>query len=60
LQFNLNGYKPGDPDIFDESPAAQNRSPQLPDAVDVLVVGSGPAGTVLAAQLSTFPRSTRG
>ena len=28
---------------------------QLPEAVDVLIVGSGPAGTLLAAQLSTFP-----
>ncbi|HKU84768.1 MAG TPA: FAD-binding monooxygenase [Casimicrobiaceae bacterium] len=55
MQFYLNGYKPGDPDILDESPAAQNRSPELPEVVDVLVVGSGPAGTVLAAQLSTFP-----
>ena len=55
MQFYLNGYKPGDPDILDESPAARNRPTELPDAVDVLVVGSGPAGTVLAAQLSTFP-----
>ena len=55
MQFYLNGYKPGDPDILDESPAARARSPELPHAVDVLVVGSGPAGTVLAAQLSTFP-----
>lgn len=55
MQFYLNGYKPGDPDILDESPAARNRPLELPDAVDVLVVGSGPAGTVLAAQLSSFP-----
>jgi phenol 2-monooxygenase len=60
VQFYLNGYKPGDPDIQPEATAAKNRSPQLPDAVDVLVVGSGPAGTVLAAQLSPFPAiSTR-
>ena len=60
MQFYLNGCKPGDPDISDESAAAKNRSAELPDAVDVLVVGSGPAGTVLAAQLSTFPSiSTR-
>ena len=60
MQFYLNGYKPGDPDILDEAGPARNRSRELPDAVDVLVVGSGPAGTVLAAQLSTFPAiSTR-
>jgi phenol 2-monooxygenase len=51
MQFYLNGYAPGDPDIFKE---------KLPDAVDVLVIGSGPAGAVLAAQLSNFPSiSTR-
>ena len=46
MQFYLDGYKPGDPDIL---------TAELPDAVDVLIVGSGPAGTLLAAQLSTFP-----
>ena len=51
MQFYLNGYKSGDPDIHSAS---------LPDAVDVLIVGSGPAGTLLAAQLSAFPNiSTR-
>jgi phenol 2-monooxygenase len=60
VQFYLNGYRPGDPDIQPEAAAARNRSPDLPDAVDVLVVGSGPAGTVLAAQLASFPAiSTR-
>jgi phenol 2-monooxygenase (NADPH) len=51
MQFYLNGYVPGDPDIL---------KAKLPDAVDVLVIGSGPAGAVLAAQLSNFPSiSTR-
>ena len=51
MQFYLDGYKPGDPDIL---------TAELPDAVDVLIVGSGPAGVLLAAQLSTFPSiSTR-
>ena len=51
MQFYLNGYKSGDPDIHAAS---------LPEAVDVLIVGSGPAGTLLAAQLSAFPNiSTR-
>ena len=51
MQFYLNGYAPGDPDVLQE---------KLPDAVDVLVVGSGPAGALLAAQLSNFPSiSTR-
>ena len=51
MQFYLDGYKPGDPDIL---------TAELPNAVDVLIVGSGPAGALLAAQLSTFPSiSTR-
>ncbi|MGJ7609060.1 FAD-binding monooxygenase [Variovorax sp. LT1R20] len=49
MQFYLNGYAPGDPDIAKEA---------LPDTVDVLVIGSGPAGALLAAQLSNFPGIT--
>ncbi|HKR43611.1 MAG TPA: FAD-binding monooxygenase [Paraburkholderia sp.] len=53
MQFHLNGFRAGDPTI---EPAAEGdpRS-RAPDAVDVLIVGSGPAGLVLAAQLSQFP-----
>jgi phenol 2-monooxygenase len=55
VQFYLNGYKPGDPDILPEAPSVSQRPAGLPETVDVLVVGSGPAGTLLAAQLSMFP-----
>jgi phenol 2-monooxygenase (NADPH) len=55
MQFYLDGYAPGDPDIRPAAPGAAQRRTGLPDAVDVLIVGSGPAGAVLAAQLSTFP-----
>ena len=55
MQFYLNGYRPGDPDVHAAAPHAENRTAGLPDAVDVLIVGSGPAGTLLGAQLSTFP-----
>jgi phenol 2-monooxygenase len=52
VQFHLNGFRTGDPTI---EPAAEHAlSAGLPDAVDVLIVGSGPAGLVLAAQLSQF------
>ena len=52
MQFYLNGYAPGDPDI---QPAAVAREAEMPDAVDVLIVGTGPAGMLLAAQLAAFP-----
>ncbi len=55
MQFYQDGYRPGDPDILPAAPGAEARDASLPDEVDVLIVGSGPAGTLLAAQLSTFP-----
>ena len=57
MQFHLNGFEPGDPEIFDRSeryPASAAQD-SVPDEVDVLIVGSGPAGLTLAAQLSAFP-----
>ncbi len=57
MQFHLNGFEPGDPEIADRAeryPAgAAERA--LPKEVDVLIVGCGPAGLTLAAQLSQFP-----
>jgi phenol 2-monooxygenase len=53
MQFHLNGFVPGDPDV--RPPADDAYQPELPEALDVLIVGSGPAGLVLAAQLSQFP-----
>src|SRR6478752_6547560 len=55
MQFYLNGYKPGDPFVEDPDPVAAGRSDVLPEEVDVLIVGSGPGGLVLAAQLANFP-----
>ena len=52
MQFYLNGYRPGDPDIFPEAVGTANRPAGLPDTVDVLVVGSGPAGLSAAFQLA--------
>jgi phenol 2-monooxygenase (NADPH) len=57
MQFHLNGFEPGDPEIFDPAeryPASGAQGP-VPDEVDVLIVGCGPAGLTLAAQLSAFP-----
>jgi len=56
VQFHLNGFQPGDPEIYD--PAQRVPAPgatgSLPSEVDVLIVGCGPAGLTLAAQLSAF------
>jgi hypothetical protein len=57
VQFHLNGFEPGDPEIADRSQRypASGASGSLPGGVDVLIVGCGPAGLTLAAQLSAFP-----
>jgi phenol 2-monooxygenase len=55
VQFYLNGYKPGAPYILAAAPGVESRPIGLPETVDVLIVGSGQAGVLLAAQLSTFP-----
>jgi len=55
VQFYRDGYRPGDPDLQPPAPEALARSAALPAEVDVLIVGTGPAGTVLGAQLAAFP-----
>ena len=55
MQFYLNGYKPGDPFVEDPHPSVAERPDGLPEETDVLIVGCGPAGLVLAAQLANFP-----
>ena len=55
MQFYLNGYKPGDPFIEDPHPSVAERPTDLPEDADVLIIGCGPAGLVLAAQMSNFP-----
>src|SRR3954453_14008122 len=55
MQFYLNGYRAGDPLVADP-PASVTEGPDgLPEEVDVLIVGCGPAGLVLAAQMAAFP-----
>jgi 3-hydroxybenzoate 4-monooxygenase len=55
MQFNLDGFRPGDPHLAPPSPWAAEYSEAPPAQVDVLIVGCGPAGLTLAAQLAAFP-----
>lgn len=59
MQFHLNGFHPGDPGISEaDSRRAVQTADELPAQVDVLIVGCGPAGLTLAAQLAAFPDIT--
>jgi phenol 2-monooxygenase (NADPH) len=58
VQFHVDGFRAGDPRVRPADPAAAARPAALPDEVDVLIVGCGPAGLVLAAQLAEFPAIT--
>lgn len=57
MQFYKDGFRGGSPDIKPAAPNRRSRGPNepLPEKVDVLIVGTGPAGLCLAAQLSQFP-----
>ncbi|MDN5001902.1 FAD-binding monooxygenase [Bradyrhizobium sp. GCM10027634] len=56
MQFHLNGFQPGDPEIADPADRVQAAGAvgAVPGEVDVLIVGCGPAGLTLAAQLAQF------
>ena len=63
VQFHLNGFRTGDPGLLDavaSKPALEGAGLNgitniLPAEADVLIVGCGPAGLTLAAQLAAFP-----
>lgn len=56
MQFHLNGFQPGDPEaVFEKKDfSVSQKNSALPQTVDVLIIGCGPAGLTLAAQLSKF------
>lgn len=58
MQFHHHGYVSGEPRVQDAAGTGIVRPAELPDETDVLIVGSGPAGMLLAAQLSQFPDVT--
>ena len=52
MQYHLDGFRPGDPAVQPaQTPAVEGA---VPGRVDVLIVGCGPAGLTLAAQLAQF------
>ena len=55
MQFHHNGYVSEDPRIKPAAGTGIDRPVDLPDTMDVLIVGAGPAGIITAAQLSQFP-----
>lgn len=57
MQFYKDGFRGGNPDIKQAAPNRRNRgvNEPLPEKVDVLIAGTGPAGLCLAAQLAAFP-----
>lgn len=55
MQFHHHGYVSADPRMQPAAGTGIDRPGVLPDEVDVLIVGSGPAGMLLAAQLSQYP-----
>ena len=58
MQFHHHGYVSGDPRVQTAAGTGIDRPHDLPDVTDVLIVGSGPAGMLLAAQMSQFPSVT--
>lgn len=58
MQFHHHGYVSGEPRVLEAQGTGVDRPADLPDEMDVLIVGSGPAGMLLAAQMSQFPGVT--
>lgn len=56
MQYHVNGFRPGDPDVQPAAPGHRRPGDPLPETVDVLIAGSGPAGLCLAAQLARVPQ----
>ncbi|MBS1698734.1 MAG: FAD-dependent monooxygenase [Actinobacteria bacterium] len=58
MQFHHYGYVSQDPRVLPAAGTGLDRPDELPDTMDVLIVGSGPAGMLLSAQMSQYPELT--
>ncbi|KAK0336809.1 hypothetical protein LTR59_007797 [Friedmanniomyces endolithicus] len=60
MQFHLNGFKGSrDPlQLLHTGEQEPDFQSSLPEEVDVLIIGAGPAGQLLGTQLSRFPNIT--
>ncbi len=58
MQFHHHGYVSGDPRVLPAAGTGLDRPDELPEEVDVLIIGTGPAGMITAAQLSQFSSVT--
>ncbi len=55
MQFHHHGYVSTDPRVLPAAGVGVDRPTDLPEEIDVLIVGSGPAGIAAHAQLAMFP-----
>ena len=55
MQFHHHGYVSTEPRVKPAAGTGLNRPDELPDVMDVMIVGSGPAGMTTAATLSSYP-----
>lgn len=55
MQFHHHGYVSQEPRVQKAAGYGLNRPEDLPEQLDVLIVGSGPAGVIAAAQLAQYP-----
>ncbi|MGO1550438.1 MAG: FAD-dependent monooxygenase, partial [Nesterenkonia sp.] len=55
MEFHHHGYVSTDPRVQPIAGIGKDRPAELPDEMDVLIVGTGPAGMITAAQLAMYP-----
>ena len=55
MQYHHHGYVTHDPRVKEAAGAGVDRPDDMPDHMDVLIVGAGPSGIIQAAQLTNYP-----